>query len=223
MAVITHLKLFMDGGIKQVALFKGDNQAEDWQRNCAATEVLIGNWLELPMEELIPLEQAAARGFIGNTLLNENAADLQLNWQKHCANLHSRIADAAKQDANYEMEAEACTAVAELMVELDDRVRQGAWLLRAVEARLNQWQQGGDGQAIVACELADLFAEFANGEWPGEDDAAAKGAANQRFWLGQAMEKQSQLAIAAEERGDLIAAVSAAEAVIELQNELKSL
>ena len=37
------------------------------------------------------------------------------------------------------------------------------------------------------------------------------------------MEKQSQLAIAAEERGDLIAAVNAAEAVIELQNELKSL
>jgi len=71
MAVITHLKLFMDGGIKQVALFKGDNQAEDWLRNSAATEVLIGNWLELPMEELIPLEQAAAKGFIGNTLLNK--------------------------------------------------------------------------------------------------------------------------------------------------------
>lgn len=223
MAVITHLKLFMDGGVKQVALFKGDNQAQDWQRNCAASEVLIGNWLELPMEELIAVEQVAAKGFIGNTLLNENTADMQLNWQKHCANLHSRIADAAKQEGNYEMEAEACTAVAELMVELDDRVRQGAWLLRAVEARLNQWQEGGDGQANVACELADLFAEFANGEWPGEDDAAAKGAANQRFWLGQAMEKQSQLAIAAEARGDLIAAVNAAEAVIELQNELKSL
>jgi len=121
------------------------------------------------------------------------------------------------------MEAEACTAVAELMVELDDRVRQGAWLLRAVEARLNQWQQGGDGQAIVACELADLFAEFANGEWPGEADAAAKGAANQKFWLQQALEKFAAEAIGAEKSGDLITAVNAAEEVIEIQKELKSL
>jgi len=223
-AVITHLKLFIDGGSKQVALFKGNNQAEDWQRNCAAAEVLIGNWLELATEELIEINELIDRGYIDKTKFYQDAAnpDPLSNWQKHCAHLYSQIAEKAEKEANHEAEADACAAAAELMEELGDQRRQGAWLLRAVEARLKQWNSG-ETKGEVAYEIADLFATLAMQIWPDEPDTAEKGAANQKFWLQQALEKFAAEAIAAEKAGDLITAVNAAEEVIEIQKELRNL
>jgi hypothetical protein len=68
-----------------------------------------------------------------------------------------------------------------------------------------------------------LFGQLAERPWPGEPDAPAKGAANQRFWLGQATERQAELSLQAEASGDLAAAASAAAAVVRLQLMLAAL
>lgn len=216
--VITHLKLFSDGGLRQVALFDGANESSDWQRNAPADEVLSGGWHLLPKEQLLSLAEVQAQGFLKDDAEGATApesSDPQRNWRLRCASLHSRLADAAAAQGDHGAEASACTAVAAVMRQLDDPTRQGAWLLRAVQARLSQWQR--DQEPAVAEQLADLFGQLAQRPWPNEPDAPSKGAANQRFWLGQALERYAELSLQAEANGDLAAAASSAEAVVRLQ------
>jgi hypothetical protein len=223
-AAITHLKLFSDGGSRQVALFSGADQATDWQRNCDADAVLSGGWHLLPKEELLSLDAVELQGFLRPEALapeQAEAADPLLSWQLRTANLYNRLADAAAAAGDHSAEARACEAVAGVMDDLNDPTRQGAWLLRAVQARLAQWHQVNDPAAAVA--LAELFGQLAQRPWPGEPEAPAKGGANQRFWLGQALERQAELSLQAEANGDLHGAASAAGAVVLLQQQLAAL
>ena len=216
--MITHLKLFSDGGQRQVALFSGADESSDWQRNAPADDVLSGGWHLLPKEQLLTLADVEGQGFLKHGSLEPSepeSSDPQRNWQLRCAQLHSRLADAAATAGDHAAEATACASVAALMQQLDDSNRQSAWLLRAVKARLAQWHQGSD--PAVAAELAALFGLLAQHPWPGEPDGPAKGAANQRFWLLQALERYAEVSLQAESRGDLASAAAAAEAVVALQ------
>ena len=222
--MITHLKLFSDGGRRQVALFSGHDESSDWLRNAPAEAVLSGGWHLLPKEQLLSLEEVERQGFLKAGALAEpssESSDPLRNWQLRTANLHSRLAEAAAAQADHATEASACAAVAATMANLNDPTRQAAWLLRAVQARLAQWHQSSD--PAVATELAALFGQLAARAWPGEPEAPAKGAANQRFWLGQALERYAELSLQAEGQGDLTTATSAAEAVVNLQQQLAAL
>jgi len=226
-AAITHLKLFSDGGQRQVALFSGANEASDWQRNAAAEEVLSGGWHLLAKEQLLTVAEVEAQGFLLPGVVAEagdagaESSDPLRNWQLRCANLHNRLADAAAAAGDHAAEAAAAEAVALVLAGLDDDARRGAWLLRAVQARLAQWEQGSSAE--VAVQLAALFGELASRPWPGEPEAPSKGAANQRFWIGQALERYAERSLQAEAQGDLAAAAAAAQQVVALQQQLAAL
>ena len=55
---ITHLKLFVDQGVRQVALLSGDDQQRDWLRNEEVDSVVAAGWELLPQETLITLTEA---------------------------------------------------------------------------------------------------------------------------------------------------------------------
>ena len=225
--MITHLKLFSDGGRRQVALFSGPDESSDWLRNADADAILSGGWHLLAKEQLLTLDEVEVQGFLKPEALGSQAgtepesSDPLRNWQLRCANLHNRRADAAAAAGAPAGEAEAAEAVAAVLASIDDDERRGAWLLRAVQARLAQWQQANNAE--VAVQLAGLFGQLAERPWPGEPDAPSKGAANQRFWLTQALERYAERSLQFEAQGDLTAAAAAAETVVALQQQLAAL
>ena len=215
----THLKLFVDGEQRQAALFSGADEANDWLRNCPADEVLSGGWHLLPKEELISLAEVEKRGFL--RAMAEQTDPLR-NWQLRSADLRVRLASQAAEQSDHISEAEHAEAAAAQLAQFSNDVRIVALLLQAVEARLKLWQASQD--PTQACAIAGLFATLTTCEWPEADpDGQANSGRNQRFWLSQALQRQSELSVQAETQGDLSAAAAASEAVVSLQLVLAEL
>jgi len=217
----THLKLFVDGDRRQAALFSGDQEQSDWLRNCPADEVLSSGWHLLPKEELISLQEVEAKGFLREQPSSETTDPLR-NWQLRSADLRVRLATQAAAEGNHALEAEHALAAAEMLAQFTDDPRLVALLLQAVEAQVKRWQTTSDPS--VACSIAALFERLAHCQWPEEDpDGAANSLRNQRFWLGQALQRQAELSVQAETQGDLTSAAEASEAVVALQQQLAKL
>ena len=215
----THLKLFVNGEGRQAALFSGPDESKDWQRNCAADEVLSGGWHLLPKEELISLEDVEERGFLRKTAEQNDPLH---NWQLRTADLHVRLANQASAQSEHALEAKHAEAAAEQLIQFSDDVRIVSLLLQAVEARLKLWQESQD--PAQALSIAGLFATLATCQWHEVDpEGQSNSARNQRFWLGQALQRQAELSIQAETKGDLNTAAAASEAVVALQLKLASL
>ena len=212
----THLKLFVNGEQRQAALFSGPDEAHDWLRNCPADEVLSGGWHLLPKEELISLTELEERGFLRSTA---EQTDPLRNWQLRSADLRVRLATQAAEQNDHASEAEHAEAAAGQLAQFSNDVRIVALLLQAVEARLKLWQDSQN--PAEACAIAGLFATLATCQWPESDpDGPADSSRNQRFWLGQALQRQAELSLQAETQGDLRAAAAASEGVVALQLQL---
>jgi predicted ribosomally synthesized peptide with nif11-like leader len=69
--LISHIKLFMDGGVRQVALFSGPDESTQWLRNCPAEDLLSHGWHLLPKEELITIQEVEIQGFLNPGALAE--------------------------------------------------------------------------------------------------------------------------------------------------------
>ena len=217
----THLKLFVDGDSRQVALFSGDQEQSDWLRNCPADEVLSAGWHLLPKEELISLEDVKAKGFLRQQPSSESTDPLR-NWQLRSADLRVRLATQAAAQGEHALEAEHALAAAEMLAQFTEDPRRVALLLQAVEAQVKLWQTAK--APAVAVSIAALFERLAHCQWPAEDpDGAAKSMRNQRFWLVQALQRQAELSVQAETQGDLSTAAMASEAVVALQQQLAEL
>ena len=215
----THVKLFVDGEKRQAALFSGPDEANDWLRNCAADDVLSGGWHLLPKEALISLAEVEERGFLRAAA---EQTDPLRNWQLRSADLRVRLATQAADQGDQALEAEHAEAAAAQLTQFSNDVRIVALLLQAVEARLQLWQASQD--PAQACAIAGLFATLATCQWPEADpDGQANSSRNQRFWLGQALQRQAELSVQAETQGDLCAAAAASEAVVAIQQQLADL
>ena len=215
----THLKLFVDSEQRQAALFSGPDEANDWLRNCRADEVLSGGWHLLPKEELISLVEVEERGFLRATA---EQTDPLRNWQLRSADLRVRLAAQAAERNDHASEAENAEAAAGQLAQFSKDARIVALLLQAVEARLKLWQTSQD--PAEACTIAGLFATLATCHWPEADpDGQTNSSRNQRFWLGQALQRQAELSVQAETQGDLCAAAAASEAVVAIQQQLADL
>ena len=202
-ASITHLRLFLDQGVRRVALFGGPDAERDWLRNDDADALLNTNW------DLLPLE----------TLLSVTAVQQQA-WSLRAAGLAAQQADQAATANDPGSEAERCSRVAALLEQAAASTgpmqalseRRAAWLLRGVNARLNAWQANQDPAHAEA--LAALFGQLADGGWSNDDDELARARQNQRFWQQQALEAWSTASQQAEQCGDLAAAEAGAVAVL---------
>lgn len=215
----TYVKLFEEGDQRQAALFAGPDEANDWLRNCPADEVLLRGWHLLPKEQLISLAEVKERGFLRAAA---EQTDPLRNWQLRSADLRVRLATQAAVHSDHAREAEHAEAAAAQLAQFSNDVRIVALLLQAVEARLKLWQTSQD--PAQACAIAGLFATLTTSQWPEADpDGQANSDRNQRFWLGQALQRQAELSVQAETQGDLRAAATASEAVVALQLQLADL
>lgn len=215
----THVKLFVASDQRQAALFAGADEVNDWLRNCPADEVLSSGWHLLPKEEMISLADVEERGFL--RAATEPTNPLR-NWQLRSADLRVRLATQAAEQGDHALEADHAEAAAGQLAQFSNDVRIVALLLQAVEARLKLWQTSQD--PTQACAIADLFAQLASYEWPESDpEGQVNSSRNQRFWLGQALQRQAELSVQAESQGDLYAAAEASEAVVTLQLQLANL
>jgi predicted ribosomally synthesized peptide with nif11-like leader len=73
--LISHIKLFMDGGVRQVALFSGPDEHTQWVRNCPAEALLSHGWHLLPKEELITIQEVEVQGFLNPGALAEQSSE----------------------------------------------------------------------------------------------------------------------------------------------------
>lgn len=214
-APVTHLKLFMDQGERQVALFSGPDEVQHWLRNVSAEEVLQSGWHLLPRESLITVEDVESQGFLRSGVLmpeDPSQTDVISAWAMRAAGLASRQAEQEANAGHRSAEASLCERVVrslELAMEhtsegerrQDMADRRSAWLLRGVNGRLEAWNQQHD--AAEAEALAQLFAALSDERWhDGKSDlSAARG--NQQYWRAQALSAWAQASQAAEERGEL--------------------
>ena len=212
---ITHLKLFVDQGERQVALFSGDDQQQDWLRNEAAETVLNNGWELLPQETLMSLAEISAKGLLQHAFLATDAlgqAGMIEAWTMRKARMASRLADAAATAGDRAAEAEHSQRVVDCMEDMLASCTEGqrqqeisqqrsAYLLRAVNCRLALWNTMKSPEQAEA--LALLFAALANQRWPNGSIDVAMADANKLFWRNQALRAWGAASKAAEEQGDI--------------------
>jgi hypothetical protein len=243
--MITHLKIFTDLGFQQVALFNGPDHQNDWQENLPLENVLIGNWQLLPNEELISISDLAAKGILNKNFISKYLAtnkpkflipDLfEPGFLNHCLeksiNLHIQLADQAANDSDLAKETQVCLQAADFLFEfltskpeLIVNIARNSYisfLLRAVDVQIKLWQV--QPVVSIAIQISDIFAELSELTWASQDDFPKKANANQLFWLRQAISKQLDIAVAAEENDSLAEAATAYILVLQLQQSISSL
>ncbi|MEB3184528.1 MAG: Nif11-like leader peptide family natural product precursor [Cyanobacteriota bacterium] len=96
--MITHVKLFMDGGLRQVALFSGPDEQTQWLRNCPAEELLSHGWHLLPKEELISIQDVEVQGFLNPGALADPRTALQPPSESEGAASDDALSDDAQSD-----------------------------------------------------------------------------------------------------------------------------
>ena len=230
-AMPSHIKLFIDSGAHQVALFKGHDQGNDWLENLPANTVLHGNWQQLPLEELIDLQYIIDQGFLidgftSNRLASNNP---QLNNYQQpnevpllqaldkMINIHSQLADQAAATSNFLKETTICLKLADSLYDFPTnytdqitaiaRNNYVSFLLRAVDAQVKLYQINPSLNIVI--QIADIFAELSELTWPNLEDFLQKTNNNQLFWLRKALVMQIAIAAAAEKDLDLNEAASA--------------
>lgn len=225
---ITHLKLFVDQGERQVALFSGDDQQQDWLRNEAAETVLDNGWELLPQETLMSLAEVSAKGLLQRAFLNSDAlnqADLIEAWTMRKARMASRLADAAATAGDRAAEADHSQRVVDCMEEMlasctnehrqqEISQQRSAYLLRAVDCRLALWNTMKSPEQAEA--LALLFAALADRRWPNGSIDVTTADANKVFWRNQALRAWGDASKAAEEQGAIDQAERCCSKVLQL-------
>ena len=229
-ASITHLKIFLQENAPQVALFTGPDEQRDWQSNISATSVLQGPWTELPHETLVSVDELKSRGLLLSTATTTpEALTLRSAWALRAAGLAARQADQAATGQQPDLEAECCTRVVRCLEQaygasddqnqrLEIQNKRTAWLLRAVEATLNAWNNQPEPQLAEA--LALLFADLAAAGWGEEPAAEEQARRNHQFWSRQAAAAWSDASQTAEQHGDLERAEATAQAVLRVLSSL---
>jgi len=225
---ITHLKLFVDQGERQVALFSGDDQQQDWLRNEAAETVLTNGWELLPQETLMSLAEVSAKGLLQRAFLASDAlsqAGVIEAWTMRKARMASRLADAATTTGDRATEAQHSQRVVDCLEEMlasctDDQRQQeisqqrSAYLLRAVDCRLALWNNMKDPAQAEA--LALLFAALADRRWPNASIDVATADSNKVFWRNQALRAWGDASKTAEEQGAIDQAERCCSKVLQL-------
>ena len=198
------------GEQRMVALFTGNNEAEDWLENQAFDQVFESGWHLFEKEVLIPVDQAEAQGLwrlgasapmqpepiermelAGSELIRVyfSCAErlLQASESGEARQLLARVSDWM----------EACSAMGPGWSIAGDV--QIAWQLRRIDQLLLQWQ--GQQEPAVAFEMASVFEALAQGPWPDDQgDKRDKAAFNATFWWNRGLavsQERLQSAIAA--------------------------
>ena len=225
---ITHLKLFVDQGERQVALFSGDDQQQDWLRNEAAETVLTNGWELLPQETLMSLAEVSDKGLLQRAFLASDAlsqAGVIEAWMTRKARMASRLADAATTTGDRATEAQHSQRVVDCLEEMlasctDDQRQQeisqqrSAYLLRAVDCHLALWNNMKDPAQAEA--LALLFAALADQRWPNGRIDVATADSNKVFWRNQALHAWGDASKTAEEQGAIDRAERCCSKVLQL-------
>ena len=238
----SHLKLFLDSGTHQVALFKGRDQENDWLENLPASVVLHGNWHQLPLEELIDLQYIIDQGFLidgfaskylvsNNPQFNNSQQPNEVSLLQSLDKLikiHLQLADQAAATSNFQKETIICLRVADSLYDFPAnytdqitaiaRNNYTSFLLRAVDAQVKLYQI--NPSLNIAIQIADIFAELSELTWPNLEDFLQKTNNNQLFWLRKALAMQVDIAAAAEKDLDLNEAASAYILIYEIHQRI---
>lgn len=230
-APITHLKLFLDQGDRQVALFSGPNESSQWLRNVPADEALQSGWHLLPQETLITVESLQQQGFLAEGLIQPSGeqASMAWAWAMRAAALAAQQAERATAAHDDDAEAESCSRVVRFLEQAgshstapaahDDIVqKRAAWLVRGVNARLTAWN--ANPQAEHAEALAELFEALSREGWGAAQADRDTARQNQLFWARKAAAAWGQASQQAEQNGDLTRAEAGAAAVVRLLSTL---
>ena len=241
----THIKVFLDSGVHQVALFKGRDQENDWLENLPANAVLHGNWQQLPLEELIDLQYIIDKGFFIDGFISKHLVsnNPQFNSSQQTnevslfqsldklINIHSQLADQAAATSDFQKETTICLQVADSLYDFPEnhtdqittiaRNNYASFLLRAVDAQVKLYQI--KPSLNVAIQIADIFAELSELTWPNLEDFLQKTNNNQLFWLRKALAMQVDIATAAEKDLDFNEAASAYILILEMHQRINQI
>ena len=225
---ITHLKLFVDQGERQVALFRGENQQQDWLRNASAEAVLNNGWELLPQETLMSVAEVRAKGllqpgFVASDALSQ-AAVIEA-WTMRKASLANRLADAANAAGDRAAEASHSQRVVDCMEDLlasctdgqrhkEISQQRSAYLLRAVDCHLALWNDMQSPEHAEA--LAHLFAALADQRFAHHSIDTTTADSNKVFWRNQALRAWGDASKAAEEQGAIDQAERCCSKVLQL-------
>ena len=240
--MLSHIKLFLNSGTHQVALFKGRDQENDWLENLPANVVLHGNWQQLPLEELIDLQYIIDQGFLidgfiskhlisNNPQFNNSQQTDQISFLhllEKLINTHLQLADQAAAASNLQKETTICLQAAGSLYDFPAnytdqitaiaRNNYASFLLRAVDAQVKLYQV--NPSLNIAIQIADIFAELSELTWPNLEDFLQKSNNNQLFWLRKALALQIDIAAAAEKDLDLNEAASAYIMIFEIHQRM---
>ncbi|MEB3235127.1 MAG: hypothetical protein VKM98_06850 [Cyanobacteriota bacterium] len=234
-ASITHLKLFLDQTTRQVALFNGPDEAQQWLRNVPAEAVLSAGWHLLPKETLITVEEVESQGFLlPGALAPSDGPDpdnLALAWAMRAAGLAAQQAEQASAAHDAAAEASGCQRVAHFLdqaathtaerAQLEEIAhKRAAWLVRGVNALLAAWNDSPSPEHAEA--LAQLFAALAEDRWNLGLPDLEQARQNHRFWSRRAAAAWADASQQAEQTGDLARAESGAAAVVRLLDALRA-
>ena len=238
----THIQVFLDSGVHQVALFKGRDQENDWLENLPANAVLHGNWQQLPLEELIDLQYIIDQGFLIDDFISKHLVsnNPQFNSSQQTneislfqsldklINIHLQLADQAAATSDFQKETTICLQVADSLYDFPTnhtdqitaiaRNNYASFLLRAVDAQVKLYQI--KPSLNIAIQIADIFAELSELTWPNFEDFLLKTNNNQLFWLRKALAMQVTIAAAAEKDLDLNEAASAYILILEMHQRI---
>ena len=238
----SHLKLFLDSGIHQVALFKGSDQQNDWLENLPANAVLHGNWQHLPLEELINLQYIIDQDLLVDAFISKylGANNPQFNNPQHTSettllqsldkliNSHLQLADQAAASSNFQKETTICLQLADSLYDFPaiytDQITAIArnnyisFLLRAVDAQVKLFQVSPS--LDVAIQIADIFAELSELTWPNLEEFHQKTSNNELFWLRKAFAIQADIVASAEKDSDLNEVASAYILIVDLHQRI---
>ena len=225
---ITHLKLFVDQGERQVALFRGEDQQQDWLRNASAEAVLNNGWELLPQETLMSLAEVSAKGLLQRAFLASDAlsqAGVIEAWMMRKARMASHLADAATKTGDRATEAQHSQRVVDCMEEMLASCTNGqrqqeiiqqrsTYLLRAVNCHLALWNDMKSPKQAEA--LAYLFAALANRLWANGSVDTTTADANKVFWRNQALRAWGDASKTAEDQGEIDQAELCSSKVLQL-------
>ena len=241
----THIKVFLDSGVHQVALFKGRDQENDWLENLPANAVLHGNWQQLPLEELIDLQYIIDKGFFIDGFISKHLVsnNPQFNSSQQTngvslfqsldklINIHLQLADQAAATSDFQKETTICLQVADSLYDFPTnhtdqitaiaRNNYASFLLRAVDAQVKLYQI--KPSLNIAIQIADIFAELSELTWPNFEDFLQKTNNNQLFWLRKALAMQVDIATAAEKDLDFNEAASAYILILEMHQRINQI
>lgn len=238
----SYLKLFLDSGTYQVALFKGSDQQNDWLENLPVNAVLHGNWQQFPLEELIDLKHIFDQGLLvdsfvskylvsNNPRFNNNQVTSEttlLQLLDKLINIHMQLADQAAAISNFQRESSICLQLADSLYGFSatytDQITAIARnsyisiLLRAVDAQVKLYQVSPS--LDVATQIADIFADLSELTWPNLEEFHQKTINNQLFWLRKAFAIQANIVASAEKDLDLNEVASACILIVDLHQRI---